>query len=496
MKKIYESVGVKTIPKSAFDLSHEVKMSGKMGNLMPIYTQECLPADEFSGKSEVMLRLAPTLAPIMHRVDVFIHYFFVPNRILWDNWEKFIFPEKSDSTMPAMPVMQPTQAQYAKGTLWDYLGLPTETSVSSGPVVSQLPFRAYLAIYNDYYRDENLEDEIALDSAANLWDIRQRAWQKDYFTSAFETPQKGPAVDLPIDVNYKFPAVAIDGSGLPIIPATASNVFVSNLTGELNVSSVGTTTIDNLESATTTIENLRISARLQEWLERAMRGGTRYKEAIKSFFGVDIGDARLDRPEYIGGGSQPITISEVLQTTQSQGVGETPQGTMTGHGIAVGSQNTFKYQCKEHGWIMGIMSVLPKTAYQQGLPREFTRTDRFDYYFHEFANLGEQEVKGQELMWVPGSGANDTTWGYQQRYAEYKYSADRVSGDFRDSLDFWHLGRQFTALPALANDFIKCTPEDVERIFAVQDGTDNLWIQVYNDIKARRPMPYFANPTL
>lgn len=497
--KVFDSVANKRIKKSAFNLGHEVKMSGKMGNLMPFYLQEVVPGDMFMGRSEIMLRLAPTLAPIMHRVNVYCHFFYVPNRIVWDGWEEFIFPKKADSIAPAMPLVTCNSTTAGKGSLADYFGLPIIQGAEAYNVTC-LPFRAYSLIWNEYYRDQNLQNEVDITATGlgsqNYMRIRQRAWEKDYFTSAFPTPQKGPAVVAPINgdaVTYKSISEFKYADGTS--PVTIEDLVANNqIVQSENTGVYKAGRIENIDSfdGQMTIEELRRSARLQEWLERAMRAGTRYKEAIMSFFGVDIGDARLDRPEYIGGGMQPITISEVLNQTATSG--QEPLGTMGGHGIAVGSQNKFKYTCKEHGYIMGILSVLPKTAYSQGIDRTWTRQDRYDYYFHEFANLGEQEIKNKELYF--NHTTPDGTFGYQQRYAEYKYMQDRVSGDFRDTLDFWHLARQFDNEPALNEDFIKCMPEDVQRIFAVQDSTDNLWIQVYNDIKARRPMPYFADPTL
>ena len=229
---------------------------------------------------------------------------------------------------------------------------------------------------------------------------------------------------------------------------------------------------------------------MQEWLEKNARGGTRYIESILSHFGVKSSDARLQRPEYITGVKSPVIISEVLNTTGEDG--GLPQGTMAGHGIAVSSGKSGSYYCEEHGFIIGIMSILPKTAYQQGIPKQFLKKDTLDYYFPSFANIGEQEVKNNELFAYTASA--EDTFGYVPRYAEYKYMPSRVAGDFRTTLDYWHLGRIFETQPALNQTFIECKPENTTRIFAVEDGTDPLFCHVLNKIQAVRPMPKFGTP--
>lgn len=503
-RKIFEKARSKKVRHSAFDLSHEVKTSQNWGELNPIMCKEVLPGDQFGVNSEVMVRMAPTIAPIMHRVDVYVHHFFVPNRIIWDGWEDFIFPQDNGGTIPTLPqvaVSQGTGAfRVADGSLWARLGLPSFDPTLlpiEGIRVNALPFKAYQAIYNEYYRDENLQSEVDLNSndISVIGNLQKRAWEKDYFTSALPFSQKGPSVIIPTGVGSIDDVTLHDRvSGNPITSEDVNTDASGFLTGTL--SGLGGKLQFRDGQLGTTIEGLRRSARLQEWLERAARGGTRYKEALMSFFGMNVGDARLDRPEYLGGGKQPITISEVLNTTGI--TGGNVQGDMAGHGIAVGANNNFKYTCKEHGHIISLLSILPKTAYQQGIERNWSRQDRYDYYWHEFANLGEQEVLNKELYFDPsGTNPNEGTFGYQQRYAEYKYACDRVTGDMRTSLDFWHVGRQFNAPPTLNSTFITPTNEDdLDRIFAVEDGTDPFWVQVYNSVKARRPMPYFSNPTL
>ena len=508
-RKIFEQAMMSSPKKSAFDLSHEHKTTTQFSKLTPILNMEVVPGDQIAVNSEILVRMAPTIAPIMHRVDVYVHHFFVPNRIVWDKWEDFIFPKNDSSTPPLMPTVTinaiSNQKRFETGSLANHLGIPAiDVANLIDPIeVSQLPFRAYLGIYNDFYRDQNLEDEIAIDNTTEMLKLRFRAWEKDYFTSALPYAQKGPAVKIPTGAGSLLDTKLADLN-------TGLNVTQGNITADLD----GTIINDSADGGQinfegsemgTTIEDLRRSARLQEWLEKAARAGTRYKEGIKSFFGTNIGDARLDRPEYLGGGKQPITISEVLNTTgniSNTNYSDTQpnvQGDMAGHGIAVGGKNNFKYSVKEHGHIISIMSIMPKPAYQQGIDKLWTRNDRFDYYWPEFANLGEQEVKNQELYVTTDAATREQTFGYQQKYAEYKYSSDKVTGDFAGNLDFWHLGRKFANQPYLNNIFIKPNVSEFERIFAVDSkttGSDQFWCQIYHDVKARRPMPYFGTPKL
>lgn len=490
MNKIHEHVQNRKPRSSAFDLSHEKKLSLKMGQLTPCLIQEVVPGDNFKGRTETMIRMAPMVAPVMHRVNTYIHYFFVPNRIIWNQWEDFITGGREGTTSPVMPKVSLNATYAANGTLADYLGVPFTTL---GATVNALPFWAYQQIYNDYYRDPNLSTPVDLTtSLSNAAELRMRAWEKDYFTSSLPWPQRGPDVNLPIEVDNKKPSLIRDST---------NDAVQSNITG------LGTTALGSLirsnqsgntlyvdgaeETLDVTINELRTSSALQRWLEKQARGGYRYIETILSQFGVKSSDKRLQRAEYIGGGQSPMVISEVLNTSATA---TDPQGNMAGHGVGTGASNTFKYKAEEHGYIIGIMSVLPRTAYQQGIPRHFNRADKTDFYWPEFANLGEQEVKNKEIYFNPQDGLDDDTFGYQQRYAEYKYSQDTVHGDFRNSLDFWHMGRIFLSRPSLNESFVTSDPTD--RIFAVQDETDQLWAQIYNEVKAQRPMPYFSDPSL
>jgi len=504
MKNLFNSIKL-TKPKSnSFDLSHDVKLSTQMGQLTPILTLECVPGDKFNLGCESLVRFAPLIAPVMHRMDVSMHYFFVPNRILWNNWEKFITDANSGITAPYLGYDNSAAFTTANKNFMDYMGVPpNNTTVAQS--INALPFAAYQAIYNDYYRDQNLIAPIdyklkdgnqyipgVADSETKWITMRNRAWEHDYFTSALPFAQKGAAVDIPIGLVEGDLPVYLNSSSGTSLNGTPSSVNVAAQGGRTDVPADSLyADTSNAEIEPTTINDLRRAFRLQEWLEKNARGGTRYIESILSHFGVRSSDARLQRPEYITGVKTPVVISEVLNTTGEDG--GLPQGNMAGHALSISSGKSGSYYCEEHGYIIGIMSVMPKTAYQQGIPKTFLKNDTLDYYFPSFANIGEQPVENQEI-YAYGDNPTDT-FGYVPRYAEYKYMPSRVAGEFRTTLDYWHLGRIFATQPSLNSTFIECKPEDTTRIFAVEDGTDPLYCHVYNKIQAIRPMPKYGTPS-
>ena len=528
MAKIFNRVSNKKPKRNVFDLSHERKFSMNMGDLVPIFCQEVVPGDTFRMNTEILMRLAPMTAPMMHRVDVYTHFFFVPNRLVWTEWEKFITGGDDGSYQgdfaPVFPYFSSPSSnavawynQYVKsGTLMDYLGLPIPSntgSVNAEYRFSALPFRAYRLIYEEYYRDQNLMSKYEFskssgrDTDYELFKLMKRCWEKDYFTSCLPYAQKGyPVRFADGDVYYSNPnrnqaqrMQKVDGtnftgtaSALSHSSATTQTAALQNAQGQLvNLDPNGT-----LKAPGITISDFRRAISLQKWLEKNARSGSRYTEFIKSHYGVKSSDARLQRPEYLGGGKSPIRISEVLQHSESN---NTPQGTMSGHGISAGNSNSFKRFFEEHGMIIGLVSVLPRTTYQQGLPRFFSKDDPFDFYFPEFAHIGEQEVLNKELLMTSYSPTyNDAVFGYQSRYAEYKYIPSTVHGDFKGNMDFWHMGRKFSespgAYPALNPNFVTADP--THRVFAVDDpAVHKLWVQCYNNVQAIRPIPFFSDPS-
>lgn len=506
--KIFDSIKITRPRVNKFDLSHERKMSLRMGKLIPMFIQDVVPGDRFRVKSEIFLRMAPMIAPIMHRVNVYTHYFFVPNRLVWNEWEDFITGGPDGDLAPVPPYftindVNVDTGMFDIGTLADYMGLPMLPAAfnidpNNETRVSALPFRAYQKIYDEYYRDQNLSSSLDIDLSSGdvagaefskIMTLRSRAWEKDYFTSALPFAQRGGEVSVPFDSVVDEVYSTTTGQKLTSGPGTIEYDIQGDLVAQDSIPRDA-----ELRGSTgnLSINELRRSVRLQEWLEKNARGGYRYVEQILSHFGVKSSDARLQRPEYLGGGRSPVVISEVLQTAQDA---TEPLATMAGHGVSVGNTNGFKRFFEEHGFVIGIMSVLPKTAYMQGIPRMFTREDKFDYFWPEFANIGEQEVKLKEVLYSGAAVTErpDDTFGYQSRYCEYKYGINTIHGEFKTTLAHWHLGRIFGAIPVLNEEFVTADPSD--RIFPVADE-EHMYCQLWNRVDALRPMPYYGTPTL
>ena len=476
-----------------------------MGELTPVLVQECVPGDSFQIGCDSLIRFAPLLAPVMHKIDVSVHYFFVPNRIVWDNWEKFIVDANTQHVLPYITYSEFWSTN--RGKFVDYMGVPPIPTGGATTNINALPFAAYQAIYNEYYRDQNLITPVdyklsdgAQSNQGPFLTMRNRAWEHDYFTSSLPFAQKGAAVDIPLgEINGNAEVKFNNILGTTLTGAPYSPVVDAGVGG----SGVGIDQLfaetDGLDISPTTINDLRRAFRLQEWLEKNARGGTRYIENILMHFGVKSSDARLQRPEYITGVKTPVIISEVLNTAGTFEPGNPDEasspvtGAMAGHGVAVSTGKYGNYFCEEHGYIIGIMSVMPKTAYQQGIPKTYLKNDPLDFFWPSFAHIGEQPVVNNELFAYTTTG--NETFGYVPRYAEYKFNPSRVAGDFRTTLDYWHLGRKFATQPALNQTFIECTPAQVNRIFAVTDETqDTLYCQILHKIRAIRPMPKFGTP--
>lgn len=495
--------------KNNFDLSHEVKMTGNMGNLYPCYIQDVIPGDSFKVNTQQLVRFSPLLAPIMHNVDFKLDYFFVPYRIIWDEWKDFITGGEDGNDLPSYPRINvgtgSIRNYLTKGSLADYLGIPptTDSAGSKGGAwtdvgtgsstrqeISVLPFRAYQLIYHEYFRDQNVGTEYeqykssGLQTATDFDDLlslRKSNWQKDYFTSSLPFLQRGDAVVLPLG----------DTAPIMIKPDGPSTGDVS-LTHEVSLASATAATVNELRKATA----------LQRWLELMARAGSRYREQIHAIFGERIPDYTVQIPKYLGGGKTPIMVSEILSTYQQLAADGTsndrPAGDMYGHALGLGNDIGFTESFDEHGIILGLCRIIPKSSYVQGLNRFWQKFDKFDHYFPQFANLGEQEVYNKEL-YVEGNVTDDNAiFGYQQRYAEYKYSENRIAGDFRDTLAHWELSRRFeNSAPLLNQSFIECNSADVDRIFAItDDNEDKCWISLYHRVNAIRPIPYFSNPSL
>lgn len=521
---VFTQVFSPPIEQSKFDLSHEKKLTFSMGEIVPVCCMEAVPGDSFNLSYMNFLRFMPLIAPVMHRIRVKTEYFFVPNRILFDGWEEFI----TGTGVVEAPTIRLTGV-VDEGSPADYLGIPPGDYSETPLYVSAYQFAAYQLIWDSWYRDQNLQAEISqvgglqpgnnpalLSGFTGSTNMLRRAWEHDRFTSALPFSQQGTEVDLPLtfqnDIpvefmptpgatpNWEIPATGGDPGVGVIEVAAGGNVIRNNGVSDAVVAydPQGTLTVD-VQSEAASINDLREAFSLQAFLERSIRGGQRYFEQMWSHFNQKSPDARLQRPEMIGSNVQMMTISEVLATAQDT-AGGIAVGSMAGHGISVGGKERMSYHCEEHGFIMGFISVIPDTAYQDGIHKSFFREDRLDYLWPSFAHLGEQPILGKELLShdIPAADAAylESVFGYTPMYSDYRFMNSAVAGAFRSTLAFWTLGRIFTAasLPELNDEFITADPRT--DIFADTDETDDhIVCQVINQHTVVRKLPRHGVPS-
>ena len=540
--------------RSTFDRNSSVKTSFNVGDIVPFYVDEVLPGDTFDIDTSKVIRMPSLLTPIMDNLYLDTYYFFVPNRIVWQHWKELMGENNESAWIPSteyeIPQITAPSGGWNIGTIADYMGVPTGVS---GLSVNALPFRAYALICNEWFRDENLCDPLnipltdatvaGVNTGTFVTDVAKgglpykAAKYRDYFTSCLPAPQKGPDVTIPVSGGSNYPVVPMADL---IAPATATansmqwyqNPTAGNTTRPvskpttLSVSALAPTSLGGGEAlipskslggesyelfpanlyaindgavSSATINQLRLAFQVQKLYERDARGGTRYIEVLKSHFGVTSPDARLQRPEYLGGNRIPIVISEINQTSGTA-ADSTPQGNPSGQSRTTDVHSDFKKSFVEHGFIIGVMVARYDHTYQQGLERFWSRKGRLDFYWPVFANIGEQAVLNKEI-YAQGNKTDDEVFGYQEAWADYRYKPNRVTGEMRSqapqSLDVWHLGDDYSKLPSLSDSWIQEDSAVVNRVIAVSEENSNqLWADIFIKNKCTRAMPMYSIPGL
>lgn len=536
------------ISRSTFDRSSSLKTSFNAGDIVPFYVDEVLPGDTFNVKTSKVVRLQTMLTPVMDNIYLDTYFFFVPNRIVWSHWKEFNGENTESAWIPQteyeVPQIESPEGGWQVGTIADYFGLPTGVANLS---VNALPFRAYALIMNEWFRDENLQDPLVIpvddatvtgvNTDTFVTDVAKggkpyiAAKYHDYFTSCLPSPQKGPDVTIPVGVSapvtgngYILGVTNKSGTLGGLFSGSTQGISYQNGYGNKIVDSsndpqgrfsgfLGVPTADQLGQhpeysglmadlssvSGATVNQLRMAFQIQKLYERDARGGTRYIEILKSHFGVTSPDARLQRPEYLGGNRVPINVNQIVQQSATE-EGTTPQGTPVGLSLTTDTNSDFTKSFTEHGFVIGVMVARYDHTYQQGIERMWSRKDRFDYYWPVFANIGEQAVKNKEI-YAQGTDKDDEVFGYQEAWADYRYKPNRVTGEMRStyaqSLDIWHLGDDYSALPSLSADWIREDKANIDRVLAVQSSVSNqFFCDIYVKNKTTRPMPMYSIPGL